>query len=266
MGKRTILRHAMHLAIRLSVISGLSLAASQPASATNYFATFTGVYNYAVSYDPYSDPAYIYDTTPTPFTTTVRLLYPLVYVEGQPGDDYYAEYPALDYYLNDPALGTVHRFIGGRRSDGVPNPVTLTDKPGYNPITYPDPGYHSSGDWENGSATLGFRSLSFSLWTGEGSSFDIGITSLQDLFPTIEHLTDIDIDVGSGNGVTGTVTSFSNYYKEPQYSKSTGYITGLRIFTLNEVPEPDSWALMIVGFGAIGLAIRSRRRAGPALA
>jgi hypothetical protein len=32
------------------------------------------------------------------------------------------------------------------------------------------------------------------------------------------------------------------------------------------VPEPASWALMLVGFGGMGVAIRSRRRAIPALA
>ena len=34
--------------------------------------------------------------------------------------------------------------------------------------------------------------------------------------------------------------------------------------TISAVPEPGTWALMLLGFGAIGLTLRSRRR--PALA
>ena len=35
---------------------------------------------------------------------------------------------------------------------------------------------------------------------------------------------------------------------------------------LSAVPEPATWAMMLVGFGGLGAAIRSRRRFGPATA
>lgn len=35
-------------------------------------------------------------------------------------------------------------------------------------------------------------------------------------------------------------------------------------FTLSAAPEPSSWALIVVGFGAIGVALRSRRRSAHA--
>lgn len=36
----------------------------------------------------------------------------------------------------------------------------------------------------------------------------------------------------------------------------------LRSFTASAVPEPDAWALMILGFGVLGSALRGRRRQG----
>jgi len=43
-----------------------------------------------------------------------------------------------------------------------------------------------------------------------------------------------------------------------------GTITSARVFEAGIVPEPETWALMIVGFGAAGTALRRRRT--PALA
>ena len=39
-------------------------------------------------------------------------------------------------------------------------------------------------------------------------------------------------------------------------------VTGNLTFRLEAVPEPATWAMMLLGFGAIGLVIRSRRRPG----
>ena len=36
--------------------------------------------------------------------------------------------------------------------------------------------------------------------------------------------------------------------------------------TTTAVPEPMTWALMLIGFGGLGLAMRSRRRQAAALA
>jgi hypothetical protein len=38
-------------------------------------------------------------------------------------------------------------------------------------------------------------------------------------------------------------------------------VHGTIVYLLGPVPEPASWAMMVVGFGAIGGAIRSRRKA-----
>jgi hypothetical protein len=40
----------------------------------------------------------------------------------------------------------------------------------------------------------------------------------------------------------------------------TGSYQGGLTFNASAVPEPATWAMMLVGFGAIGAAARSRRR------
>ena len=47
---------------------------------------------------------------------------------------------------------------------------------------------------------------------------------------------------------------------------NNGFSTGFANLTAAAVPEPATWAIMILGFGAIGAAIRSKRRQKPSLA
>ena len=37
-------------------------------------------------------------------------------------------------------------------------------------------------------------------------------------------------------------------------------------FTLSAVPEPSAWAMMLVGFGGLGMALRGARRRATAIA
>ena len=52
-------------------------------------------------------------------------------------------------------------------------------------------------------------------------------------------------------GKDGYLSSFA--------STSTGTFGG--VVTAAPVPEPATWAMMLVGFGGLGVAMRSRRRA-----
>jgi hypothetical protein len=47
---------------------------------------------------------------------------------------------------------------------------------------------------------------------------------------------------------------------------STSYAFETDTFAFNVVPEPATWALMILGFGGVGAMVRHRRRQGPATA
>jgi hypothetical protein len=68
------------------------------------------------------------------------------------------------------------------------------------------------------------------------------------------------------NGVIqfhGTFTSIS--FTNPQSENWYGFAVGDE-GVAGGIPEPASWALMIAGFGGVGAALRSRRRAGAATA
>ncbi len=69
----------------------------------------------------------------------------------------------------------------------------------------------------------------------------------------------------SPSNVTVTVNSASGTFYVPDYDFTT---SGQAIGTLSAttVPEPATWALMLVGFGGLGVTLRSRRKAAAATA
>ena len=68
---------------------------------------------------------------------------------------------------------------------------------------------------------------------------------------------------GGINPVTNQATNIDSFYYwdkiHPTAKVQAALGTALGDFVLG-VPEPETWAMMIVGFGAIGLSLRSRRR------
>ena len=51
---------------------------------------------------------------------------------------------------------------------------------------------------------------------------------------------------------TDTLTGYGAYALLSDNGKNQGFVIG--------VPEPATWAMMIIGFGAVGMMVRSRRR------
>src|SRR5438270_1517131 len=93
----------------------------------------------------------------------------------------------------------------------------------------------------------------FSLFTG-GSQLVAGTTPFTSL-------------TGGSNSLTLTTALTPNTWYTFQYTvnlATAADISGPASFYTNAVPEPATWALMLLGFGGIGMAIRRRRR--PALA
>jgi hypothetical protein len=54
--------------------------------------------------------------------------------------------------------------------------------------------------------------------------------------------------------------SFSCYIPDTTYGGAVRYLTGSATAAGGGVPEPAAWALMLVGFGGLGAALRSARR------
>ncbi len=98
-----------------------------------------------------------------------------------------------------------------------------------------------------------------------GSTFSLSSGSVPSFPPfNFSSIANVSFPVGTVNGVTFTVSP-----------GGSGFLESLTIpagttFTFNTaaaaVPEPASWALMLIGFGALGYSLRQRRKALPAAA
>lgn len=83
----------------------------------------------------------------------------------------------------------------------------------------------------------------------------------------------IDTDYAAGDAgflnYFYSVTGIGNAAFQPSFYRyrapDTRTLTITRVAMANGVPEPASWALLIIGFGAIGAALRGRRRLAPGL-
>jgi hypothetical protein len=106
--------------------------------------------------------------------------------------------------------------------------------------------------------------------TGEGSggTVDFYITdNMGNLIPFLDQL------IGSGDthfgfdAINGQL--ITNVYFEADSPLTIDILKQVRILRGGEtsvVPEPSTWAMMLMGFGAAGFAMRRRRRAGSLIA
>lgn len=92
--------------------------------------------------------------------------------------------------------------------------------------------------------------------TGSGGGVDIGQHGLGTLSLTF---TSIPTDgVMGGTGIT--LSGFVDRYQSITGIRGVESAAGIQV--PGPVPEPATWALMLVGFGGIGMAMRRRRKAG----
>ena len=68
------------------------------------------------------------------------------------------------------------------------------------------------------------------------------------------------LDVDKNNGITNS--RFSAY----PYDWNQGLVTGFNDSIASAVPEPSTWAMMILGFVSVGIATLRRRRSDPGIA
>jgi hypothetical protein len=121
-----------------------------------------------------------------------------------------------------------------------------------------------------GPITLDWNALSTTHWTlldNDGSTPNPGLTSGALNFSTpLSGYTVVSSHFGNITGPTGNVTVFwllnlpagtTSIPLDP----NTGWSNGVLYFTGGApLPEPATWAMMLLGFGAVGFAMRRDRR------
>lgn len=119
------------------------------------------------------------------------------------------------------------------------------------------------------SSTYSLNSLSLSI-TGVSTLFNLTNSGIQSngssviLGGTVGGIGTVDSSLGVDDFLTSispTATTqtppFFFYYKAGNTGVSSGSIT---VNMVSGVPEPSTWMMMLAGFGAIGMALRFRRR------
>jgi len=129
--------------------------------------------------------------------------------------------------------------------------------------------------------TLGLTSLMFSLATGTFTNLEFNLFGSSDggtaFFSGVDNLGNAfsfdnggsGFDLGNGSNFFGFQGSGSTSIASFNININPGSIQDVRQIRLDEttgvgaVPEPATWALMLFGFGAIGMSMRRRRRQQP---
>lgn len=94
------------------------------------------------------------------------------------------------------------------------------------------------------------------------SAFDSlnGLIASYDLFALAPISTPGGIDAFQFRGIDGGGTLISSFTITGGFSVIAGQANAV-----GNVPEPATWAMMLIGFGAVGYSVRRRRRSGTAL-
>jgi len=173
-------------------------------------------------------------------------------------------------YALPTATLTLNAFNYGNEFSGISQGNTLGNLYGF------DVG-NGTGKWlgfPGGTATITFDGLS--------NSFGFYATGIQSTFGTVFQVTygdgttsTLDIPINDNGGVSFFGFTDSQAFKSVTISRPGGDsgtdawgIDNLTYgLTVAAVPEPSTWAMMILGIAGIGMAARrSRRKATPALA
>ena len=184
-------------------------------------------------------------------------------------------------YIN--SVGTLQPVFYFDTTRGTLNSVTLTYTATYNPSYVVRFGQASSsltatqqfsftpyvlgyqGAQINGSQTKTITPADLIVSTYSGFSLS-GTANL-----TFSTLTDL-AKFGAAGGPAGAVFEFINDFTPPVITSTTGgslsdpdrssplRLSGTLTYNFNAVPEPATWSLLVIGFGAVGATLRQRRR------
>lgn len=168
-------------------------------------------------------------------------------------------------------------------------------------VLHTGPGYGAVGDWQVAASGYSWGPKDDELdnqspfFTYDGASNDfalsgpylvikdgkvVGVGNNSPFYPSVGVAPQLNLGGGPIDGSVGASTSFSGLSFSPNFSISeadnyanflyTPGFSGTWDFadssvTLASVPEPDAWALLLLGFFGLGAALRAQRRTRPAL-
>jgi len=104
-----------------------------------------------------------------------------------------------------------------------------------------------------------FTAAEFNLLSGDPTSFDVVLTALGGGTATIH------VDNANGSNIFDIIAGAGESYTSASFSTTSpaGFTTfkQLRlVLAPGGVPEPSTWAMMLLGFGGIGFAMRRSRK------
>jgi hypothetical protein len=106
----------------------------------------------------------------------------------------------------------------------------------------------------------GFTAAEFNLESGDPRSFEVTLTSGPNGETFKQTLT-----ASQGSNIFNIVAPTGTVFTTATFTSTDGGFTDfkqLRLTTasMTAVPEPGTWAMMLLGFGGLGVAMRRRRR------
>jgi len=115
-------------------------------------------------------------------------------------------------------------------------------------------------EFANGSETLTTDPSNLAYWSGGYNNGNSNVTPQTWVQPTGGVLQDVSYGWGNVVGTPNWIWPSDSSSSPGGPSGVCGYCTvDLSVEIISTVPEPAGWAMMLVGFGVLGAALRSRR-------
>lgn len=220
--------------IRLSTLAALVLANGGIARATDYHITYTGTVSG-------SDTAGVFGSAGM-LSGTYTLVYDLVY--PTPGSSDYQS-------------GNVRSIYGGT-FDSESDPLSAILTIGGQSYSFSGPYYGEADFWGASSEPGNFNGVAdYAYGNDNGTAIANYIQSSLNSILTTTNLYPFSYSAQSGDTAAGSFTISEN-----GYIAATGNLTpqNVTMAAVDAVPEPATWAMMLFGFGAIGLSMRKSCR------